>query len=81
MKRILSLFVPEAPILVAAALLATLPSLRAAAVGLVAFYPYTVLAAALLSPVSAFAQPAQNQPAPPPAEARRIARLLGKSTP
>lgn len=28
-----------------------------------------VLAAALLSPVSAFAQPAQNQPAPPPAEA------------
>ena len=48
MKRILSLFVPEAPILVAAALLVTLPSLRPAALGLVAFYPYTVLAAALL---------------------------------
>jgi len=48
MKRILSLFVPEAPILVGAALLVTLPSLRDAAVGLVAFYPYTVLAAALL---------------------------------
>jgi diguanylate cyclase (GGDEF)-like protein len=48
MKRILSLFVPEAPILVGVALLVTLPSLRDAAVGLVAFYPYTVLAAALL---------------------------------
>jgi len=48
MKRVLSLFVPEAPILVGAALLVTLPSLRPAAVGLVAFYPYTVLAAALL---------------------------------
>jgi len=48
MKRIVSLFIPEAPILVAAALLATLPSLRSAAIGLVAFYPYTVLAAALL---------------------------------
>ena len=48
MKRILSLFVPEAPLLVAAALLVTLPSLRPAAIGLVAFYPYTVLAAALL---------------------------------
>jgi diguanylate cyclase (GGDEF)-like protein len=48
MKRILSLFVPEAPILIGAALLVTLPSLRPAAVGLVAFYPYTVLAAALL---------------------------------
>ena len=48
MKRILSLLVPEAPILIAAALLVTLSSLRPAAVGLVAFYPYTVLAAALL---------------------------------
>jgi len=48
MKRILSLFVPEAPILVGAALLVTLPSLRPAAGALVAFYPYTVLAAALL---------------------------------
>jgi diguanylate cyclase (GGDEF)-like protein len=48
MKRILSLFVPEAPILVAAALLVTLPSLRPAALGLVAFYPYAVLAAAVL---------------------------------
>ncbi|HKC41695.1 MAG TPA: hypothetical protein VKC15_19290, partial [Gemmatimonadales bacterium] len=48
MKRILSLFVPEAPILVGAALLVSLSALRPAAVGLVAFYPYTVLAAALL---------------------------------
>jgi len=48
MKRILSLLVPEAPILVGAALLVTLPALRPAANGLVAFYPYTVLAAALL---------------------------------
>jgi len=48
MKRILSLFVPEAAILVGAALLVTLPSLRPAAGALVAFYPYTVLAAALL---------------------------------
>ncbi len=48
MKRILSLFVPEAPILIGAALLVTLPSLRPAAVGLVAIYPYAVLAAALL---------------------------------
>jgi diguanylate cyclase (GGDEF)-like protein len=48
MKRILSLFVPEAPILLAAALLVTLPPLRPAATGLVAVYPFTVLAAALL---------------------------------
>jgi len=48
MKRILSLLVPEAPILIGAALLVTLPSLRPAAVGLVSVYPYTVLAAALL---------------------------------
>lgn len=48
MKRVLSLLVPEAPILLGATLLVTLPSLRPAAVGLVAVYPYTVLAAALL---------------------------------
>jgi len=48
MKRILSLFVPEAPILVGATLVVTLQSLRPAAGALVAFYPYTVLAAALL---------------------------------
>jgi diguanylate cyclase (GGDEF)-like protein len=48
MKRILFLLVPEAPILVAAALLVTLPGLRPAANGLVDVYPYTVLAAALL---------------------------------
>ena len=48
MKRILSLLIPEAAILVAAALLVTLPALRPAATGLVAVYPYTVLAAALL---------------------------------
>ncbi len=38
MKRILSVLVPEAPILVGAALLVTLPALRPAANGLVAFY-------------------------------------------
>ncbi len=48
MKRIVSLFVPETPILIGAALLVTLQSLRGAANGLVGFYPYTVLAAALL---------------------------------
>jgi len=48
MKRILFLLVPEAAILVAAALLVTLPGLRPAANGLVDVYPYTVLAAALL---------------------------------
>jgi len=48
MKRILSLLIPEVPILAGAALLVTLPALRPAAIGLVAFYPYTVLAAALL---------------------------------
>jgi diguanylate cyclase (GGDEF)-like protein len=48
MKRILSLLVPEAPILLGAALLVTLPALRPAAVGLVSVYPYTVLVAALL---------------------------------
>jgi diguanylate cyclase (GGDEF)-like protein len=48
MKRILSLLVPEPPILIGAALLVTLPSLRGAALGLADVYPYTVLAAALL---------------------------------
>jgi diguanylate cyclase (GGDEF)-like protein len=48
MKRILFLLVPEAAILVGAALLVTLPGLRPAANGLVDVYPYTVLAAALL---------------------------------
>jgi GGDEF domain-containing protein len=48
MKRILSLLVPEAPILISAALLVTLPSLRGPALGLADVYPYTILAAALL---------------------------------
>jgi diguanylate cyclase (GGDEF)-like protein len=48
MKRTLSLFVPEVPILIGATLLVSLASLRPAASALVAFYPYTVLAAALL---------------------------------
>jgi diguanylate cyclase (GGDEF)-like protein len=48
MKRIVSLFVPETPILIGATLLVTLQSLRGAANGLVGVYPYTVLAAALL---------------------------------
>jgi diguanylate cyclase (GGDEF)-like protein len=48
MKRMLGLLVPEAPILIGAALLVTLPSLRAAAEGLSSVYPYAVLAAALL---------------------------------
>lgn len=48
MKRILSLLVPEAPILIGAALLLSLPSLRPAALGLVSFLPYTVVAACLL---------------------------------
>jgi diguanylate cyclase (GGDEF)-like protein len=48
MKRILSLLVPEVPILLGAALLVTLPALRGAAVGLAAVYPFAVLAAALL---------------------------------
>jgi diguanylate cyclase (GGDEF)-like protein len=48
MKRILSVLVPEAPLLLGAALLVTLPALRPAAAGLVAVYPYTVLAAAVL---------------------------------
>jgi diguanylate cyclase (GGDEF)-like protein len=48
MKRILSLLVPEVPILLGAALLVKLPALRGAAVGLAAVYPFAVLAAALL---------------------------------
>jgi diguanylate cyclase (GGDEF)-like protein len=48
MKRVFSVLVPETPILIGAALLVTLPSLRGAATGLAGVYPYTVLAAALL---------------------------------
>ena len=48
MKRIISLFVPEVLILVAVALLVTLPGLRGAAAGIATVYPFTVLAAALL---------------------------------
>ncbi|MDP3909573.1 MAG: GGDEF domain-containing protein [Gemmatimonadales bacterium] len=48
MKRIVSLFVPEALLLLGAALLVTLPSLEGTAQGLASVYPFTVLAAALL---------------------------------
>jgi len=48
MKRIFSKLVPEAFILGAAALLVTLPSLRAASNGLATVFPFTVAAAALL---------------------------------
>lgn len=48
MKRILSLLVPEAPILIGAALLLTVPALRGSAPDVATVYPYTVLAAALL---------------------------------
>ena len=48
MKRFLSKFVPEVPILVAMALLVTMPSLRGAAKGLATVFPFTVVAAALL---------------------------------
>lgn len=48
MKRVLSLLVPEALILIAAALLVTLPALRGTANGLATVFPFTVLAAALL---------------------------------
>jgi diguanylate cyclase (GGDEF)-like protein len=48
MKRIVSLFVPDALILIAVALLVTLPGLRGAAAGIAAVYPFTVVAAALL---------------------------------
>jgi diguanylate cyclase (GGDEF)-like protein len=48
MKRLLSKFVPEVPILVAAILLVTLPSLRGTVTGLATVFPFTVVAAALL---------------------------------
>jgi len=48
MKRLFSLFVPEVPILVGAALLVTVPALRGTAEGLATVFPFTVLAAALL---------------------------------
>jgi len=48
MKRFLSKFVPEVPILVAMALLVTMPSLRGTAKGLATVFPFTVVAAALL---------------------------------
>jgi len=48
MKRIFSKLVPEAFILGAAALLVTLPSLRATANGLATVFPFAVAAAALL---------------------------------
>ena len=48
MKRIYSKLVPEVPILAAAALLLTLPSLRGTATGLATVFPFTVVAAALL---------------------------------
>jgi diguanylate cyclase (GGDEF)-like protein len=48
MKRFLSKFVPEVPILVAAAMLLTMPALRGTADGLATVFPFTVVAAALL---------------------------------
>jgi len=48
MKRIVSKLVPEVPILVAAALLLTLASLRGTATALATVFPFTVVAAALL---------------------------------
>lgn len=48
MKRFFSKFVPEVPILVAAALLLTMPALRGTAAGLATVFPFTVVAAALL---------------------------------
>ena len=48
MKRLLSKFVPEVPILIGAALLVTLPALRGTAAGLATVFPFTVVAAALL---------------------------------
>src|ERR1043166_6032455 len=48
MKRLFSMLVPEAPILVAVALLLTLPSLRGTANALENVFPFTVVAAALL---------------------------------
>jgi diguanylate cyclase (GGDEF)-like protein len=48
MKRLLSKLVPEVLILVAAALLLTMPALRGTATGLATVFPFTVVAAALL---------------------------------
>ena len=48
MKRIFSLLVPDALILIGADALITLPALRGAANGLATVFPFTVLAAALL---------------------------------
>ncbi len=48
MRRIFSKFVPEVPILIAAALLLTLPSLRGTATALSTVFPFAVVAAALL---------------------------------
>jgi diguanylate cyclase (GGDEF)-like protein len=48
MKRFFSRLVPEVPILVAVALLLTMPSLRSVAAGVATVYPFTVGAAALL---------------------------------
>lgn len=48
MKRILSKFVPEVPILIGAMLLLTQPSFRGTASGLATVFPFTVVAAALL---------------------------------
>ena len=48
MKRFLSKFVPETPILVGTLLVLTLPALRGTAAGLAAVFPFTVVAAALL---------------------------------
>ena len=48
MKRLFSKLVPEVPILVASALLLTMPALRGTANGLATLFPFTVAAAALL---------------------------------
>ena len=48
MKRIFSLLVPDALILIGADALITLPALRGTATGLATVFPFTVLAAALL---------------------------------
>src|SRR6266550_3437289 len=48
MKRLFSKLVPEVLILVAAALLLTMPALRGTATGLATVFPFTVVAAALL---------------------------------
>ena len=48
MKRILSLLVPDALILIGAGALVTMPALRGTAHGLATVFPFTVLAAALL---------------------------------